>query len=220
MTAPGVSSLPQDAAIVGIVAARWPAPVRYALAVGFLLVGIGALAAIDLVLLPRYFDARTRAVPQLQPTLLRPATVPLAPHDVLVVNPEPQPKEQPPARPPIEPALPSAPAIPAFPHLLFAMRATKISPAAASILRRVAATLKQEPRLHVVLGGHTDDLGTATFNAVLSLQRAQQCSKSLERYGVEPERIETHGFGATRPLDGARSFPARTRNRRVEIDLR
>jgi len=217
MTASDVSSRSEGAGIFGVLAARWPAPMRYALAAGFLMVGVGALATIDLVLLPRYFAARTVAVPQLQPASLRPATVPLAPRDV-VAKPEPQPKEQPPERP--VPAPPSAPATPAFPHLLFAMRATKISPVADIILRRVASTLKQEARLHVVLGGHTDDLGSATFNEVLSLQRAQQCAKSLERYGVEPERIETHGFGATRPLDGARSFPARARNRRVEIDLR
>ena len=208
MTASGVSSRLEDAGVSGILAARWPAPVRYLLAAGFLLVGVGALAAIDLVLLPRHFAARTMAVPQLQSTELRPATVPLAPRDVL------------PARPASEPALRSARAIPAFPRLLFAMKAARISPAADSILRKVAATLKREPRLHVVLSGHTDDLGTPAFNEILSLRRAQQCGKSLERYGIEPQRIEMHGFGATRPLDGVRSFPARARNRRVEIDLR
>jgi len=218
MMAPGVSSRSADAGIACIVAARWPAPVRYALAAGFLLVGVGALAAIDLILLPRYFAAGAAAVPPLQQ--LRPATVPLAPRDLPVAIPEPLPKEQPSARPAIEPALPSGPATPTFPHLLFALKAAKISPAGDSVLRRLAAILKQEPGLHVVLGGHTDDLGSATFNEVLSLQRAQQCGKSLERYGVEAERIETHGFGATRPLDSARSFPARARNRRVEIDLR
>lgn len=220
MTAPGVSSRSEDAGSFGIAAARWPAPVRYALAAGLLLVGVGALAAIDLVLLPLYFAARTVTVPQLQATQRPPVTVPLAPRDVLVAKPEPQLKEQSAAPPASEPALPSAPATRSFPHLLFAMKATSISPAADRILRQVAATLKQEPRLHVVLGGHTDDLGTPAFNDVLSLQRARQCGKSLERYGVEPERIETHGFGATRPLDGSRSLPARARNRRVEIDLR
>jgi len=220
MTASEVSSRSEDAGSFGIATARWPAPVRYALAAGFLLVGVGVLVAIDLVLLPRYFAARTVAVPQLQATQLRPATVPLAPRDVLVAKPEPQPKEQSAAPPASESAPPSAPDTPSFPHVLFAMKATSISPAADSILRQVAATLKQEPRLHVVLSGHTDDLGTPAFNDVLSLQRARQCGKSLERYGVEAERIETHGFGATRPLDGSRSLPARTRNRRVEIDLR
>jgi OOP family OmpA-OmpF porin len=100
------------------------------------------------------------------------------------------------------------------------MKDARISPAAERILERVASALKQDRRLHVVLSGHTDDLGTAAFNAVLSLQRAQQSAKWLERYGVASERIETHGFGATRPLDHSLSLGARAHNRRVEIDLR
>jgi outer membrane protein OmpA-like peptidoglycan-associated protein len=226
MTASGASSRSEDTGISGILTARWPTPVRYAVAAGFLLIGVGALATIDLVLLPRYFSASTQAVLELQPSQLGPATVPIAPRGVVLANPETQAKERALARPGSAPVAPSARAAsspatpPAFPHLLFAMKDARISPAAERILERVASALKQDRRLHVVLSGHTDDLGTAAFNAVLSLQRAQQSAKWLERYGVASERIETHGFGATRPLDHSLSLGARAHNRRVEIDLR
>jgi outer membrane protein OmpA-like peptidoglycan-associated protein len=219
MTASDVSSRSEGAAIAGVLAARWPAPVRYLLAAISLLVGVGTLVAIDLVLLPRYVG-RANLEPPLQPAELRPAPLPRMPREGPVAQPEAQPKEPPMAPSTNRPALPSAPETPEFPHLLFAMKDARLSPAASSILRQVAAVLKREPQLHVVLSGHTDDLGTPAFNDILSLRRAQGCGKALEKYGVEPERIETHGFGATRPLDGARSFPARARNRRVEIDLR
>jgi outer membrane protein OmpA-like peptidoglycan-associated protein len=219
MTASDVSSRSEGAAIVGVLAARWPAPVRYVLAAISLLVGIGTLAAIDLVLLPRYLGRANREPPP-PLTEVRPAPLPLAPREGMVAQPEAPPKQQPAAPSASRPALPRVPEIPEFPHLLFAMKDVRLSPAAGSILRQVAAVLKREPQLHVVLSGHTDDLGTPAFNDILSLRRAQGCGKALEKYGVEPERIETHGFGATRPLDGARSFPARARNRRVEIDLR
>jgi outer membrane protein OmpA-like peptidoglycan-associated protein len=213
MTASGLGIRSEDAGVFGIVTARWPAPLRYAAAAGLLLVGVGALAVIDLVLLPRYLAASPRAVLQREPVSQRSGAVPSAPRAVPLANAEPQAKEPSPTRG-------SGPVAPTFPHLLFAMKDARISPTAERILGQVATALKRDPRLHVVLSGHTDDLGTAAFNAVLSVQRAQHAGQWLERNGVAAERIEMHGFGATRLLEHGLSLRARAHNRRVEIGLR
>jgi outer membrane protein OmpA-like peptidoglycan-associated protein len=225
MTASGLWSRSEDAGVFGIVTARWPAPLRYAAAAGLLLVGVGALVVIDMVLLPRYLAVSPKAVSQPKPVSQRPAAVSLVPRAVPLANSEPQAKEPSLARG-SGPVAPSAPAAPlarvplTFPRLLFAMKDARITPTAERILGQVATALKKDPRLHVVLNGHTDDLGTVAYNAVLSVQRAQHSGQWLERNGVAAERIEMHGFGATRPLEHGLSLRARAHNRRVEIDLR
>jgi outer membrane protein OmpA-like peptidoglycan-associated protein len=240
MTASGYARGPSGAESAGIATARGSGSARYALAAGLLLLGIGNLAAIDGVLLPRHF-ARTAKTRPLPPTAEpRPQAILVAPHEEPASAPPPEPAlqpalqavEQPPApRPteepaPIPPAVPAAPAAqaeptkPEFPHLLFARSVAAISPAAGRILAEVAKTLAQDPGRHVVLGGHTDDIGPPDINMALSLARARRSGKWLERHGVDTSRIEIHGFGSTHPLDGDGSSRVRARNRRVEIDLR
>jgi outer membrane protein OmpA-like peptidoglycan-associated protein len=240
MTASGYARGSSGAGSAGIATDRGSGSARYALAAGLLLLGIGALAAIDGVLLPRYFARPAKTGPLTPAAEPRPQAILVAPREEPASAPPPEPAlqpalqaaEQPQApRPteepaPIPPAAPAAPAAqvepakPEFPHLLFARSAAAISPAAGRILAEVAETLAQDPSRRVVLGGHTDDIGPPDINMALSLARARRSGKWLERLGVDTARIEIHGFGSTQPLDGDGSSRVRAKNRRVEIDLR
>ncbi|MCF3641088.1 OmpA family protein [Rhizobium sp. TRM95111] len=67
-----------------------------------------------------------------------------------------------------------------------------------------------------VLGGHTDAVGSDTFNLDLSRQRAETTARFLaERYGVGSERLVLRAFGETALLLPDR--PDDARNRRVEV---
>lgn len=66
------------------------------------------------------------------------------------------------------------------------------------------------------LAGHTDAVGSDTYNDELSAKRAAAVAGYLERqFGIEPQRLEPRGYGKSRLLDVAE--PASARNRRVEI---
>jgi outer membrane protein OmpA-like peptidoglycan-associated protein len=207
--------------------------VRFVLAVGLLLVGVGNLAAIDLVLLPRYLAGAVSAGSP--PLSSRPAVaVPRA--ELTVVQPPPSPPvaeapshpklaqplnvEAPAAEAPAVAPAPGDLAEPTFPHLLFATNTSWLSPAAREILARLATTLAENPSRRVVLGGHTDNVGREDLNRALSVERARRCARWLEGRGIAAKRIETQGFGSTRPVAGDSLAEAEAHNRRVEIDLR
>ena len=65
-------------------------------------------------------------------------------------------------------------------------------------------------------GGPTDSTGSAATNERLSEQRAEAVKSILVAHGVRPDRVETHGYAATRPVATNASGRA-DENRRVEI---
>jgi OOP family OmpA-OmpF porin len=95
-----------------------------------------------------------------------------------------------------------------------------LSPKARETLAQLAAVLKADPNLQVVLIGHTDSLGSAQFNRLLSLNRARRAQHVLVEAGISRDRIEIHGVGSSQPLDTSPTAQARASNRRVEITLR
>jgi len=206
-------------------------------------VGIADLAAIDMVLLPRYLAGRTRsswpATPAVAVTPVAglPAVVtPVAAAPVTVSPVAEVPAVLPPGSQPVVAAPAPAPSPPTevaptqsepthtaeteFPHLLFARNTSWLSPTARDVLARLATILTEDPRRRVVISGHTDNSGPENLNRALSIERARRCGQWLEGHGVDPARMEIQGFGSTRPVADDRSPEAQVHNRRVEIDLR
>ncbi len=70
-----------------------------------------------------------------------------------------------------------------------------------------------------IISGHTDNQGSENKNQPLSERRAASVITWLKAHGVEPDRIEPQGFGATRPVADNATASGRALNRRVEIWL-
>lgn len=87
------------------------------------------------------------------------------------------------------------------------------------VLSEVAATLKLHPGLRVRVEGHTDDVGNDAYNLDLSQRRAAAVRDWLIAAGVDPARMETGGFGNSRPLSPGSSERARQKNRRVAFQI-
>jgi outer membrane protein OmpA-like peptidoglycan-associated protein len=87
------------------------------------------------------------------------------------------------------------------------------------VLSEVAATLKLHPELRVRIEGHTDDVGNEAYNLDLSQRRAAAVRDWLIAAGVDPARLETQGFGNSRPLTPGSSERARQKNRRVAFQI-
>jgi outer membrane protein OmpA-like peptidoglycan-associated protein len=65
--------------------------------------------------------------------------------------------------------------------------------------------------------GHADVRGSDDYNLELSLRRAERVRDELVRHGVDPARIDTVGYGRSRPIDPGTSDEAHHHNRRVEF---
>jgi outer membrane protein OmpA-like peptidoglycan-associated protein len=101
--------------------------------------------------------------------------------------------------------------------LLFAPGRSDLTADAQRALEQVAQALKAVPDQHLVVEGHTDARGTEDANYELSVFRANAVRDFLAARGVERDRIESIGFGETRPVASNASAEGRATNRRVEI---
>jgi len=83
----------------------------------------------------------------------------------------------------------------------------------ADILRRYEKTV-----VHVV--GHTDSVGSASYNLQLSERRADTVAGAFQQRGIAPERLRTEGRGMNEPRASNETEAGRQLNRRVEIVIR
>jgi OOP family OmpA-OmpF porin len=79
--------------------------------------------------------------------------------------------------------------------------------------------LLRVPTIKLIIEGHTDNVGKKESNMSLSLRRAKKVADYLIKNGIASSRIETIGFGPTRPAATNSSEQGRTLNRRVEFRL-
>jgi outer membrane protein OmpA-like peptidoglycan-associated protein len=87
-------------------------------------------------------------------------------------------------------------------------------------LDHVVSVLKADTTLKLVIQGHTDSEGTDERNAALSVRRAMAVKKYLMTRGIADNRLETHGYGAHRPIASNETAEGMAQNRRVEMILR
>jgi outer membrane protein OmpA-like peptidoglycan-associated protein len=100
----------------------------------------------------------------------------------------------------------------------FATGKDRILPKSFPVLRAIADALKATPEIkRVSVNGHADVRGTAEYNLDLSRRRADNIKAFLVAQGIAVERLETRGFGNTRPVDDNATEVGRAKNRRVEF---
>ncbi|MFN8347337.1 MAG: PA14 domain-containing protein [Spirosomataceae bacterium] len=87
-------------------------------------------------------------------------------------------------------------------------------------LDKLVRTMQQRPTLRIEISGHTDNVGDPRLNQSLSEFRARVVMNYLTRHGIAENRIETKGYGGTRPLTGNSTESEREQNRRVEFVVR
>jgi len=103
----------------------------------------------------------------------------------------------------------------------FATGSAKLDPKARATLDEMGAALNspQLARQRVLVGGHTDDVGTEAYNQGLSEARAAAVRDYLvEVGGVSAQRLDTRGYGESRPKESGTDPEARQANRRVEFE--
>jgi outer membrane protein OmpA-like peptidoglycan-associated protein len=87
-----------------------------------------------------------------------------------------------------------------------------------SVLAEIARALRENPAWSLSVEGHTDNIGGDSYNLDLSRRRAAAVKRALvARFEVAGSRLQTSGYGASRPKDTNDTLEGRARNRRVEL---
>ncbi|WP_315450609.1 OmpA family protein [uncultured Treponema sp.] len=105
-------------------------------------------------------------------------------------------------------------------EILFVADSAEILPDETDRLNIIAEALKKVgPNTHFLIEGHTADLNRPEGQRILSLQRADKIAEELAKRGIEANRMQTAGYGATRPIAPNDTAENRAKNRRVEITI-
>lgn len=104
-------------------------------------------------------------------------------------------------------------------NITFEVNKSDVKPNFADVLGSVALVLKEYKSTMIEVAGHTDSTGSDSYNQMLSQQRAQAVSSVLVSDGVQPVRIDTVGYGESRPIASNSTEQGRQQNRRVELTL-
>jgi outer membrane protein OmpA-like peptidoglycan-associated protein len=100
----------------------------------------------------------------------------------------------------------------------FAFNAAEILPASDGLLTEVANALKEHKEIKkVAIHGHTDSDGETAYNQELSQRRATAVLNWLKAHGVEGSRLESKGFGESKPIADNDTPEGKEKNRRVEF---
>lgn len=81
-----------------------------------------------------------------------------------------------------------------------------------------AARLKADPSRSVTLVGHTDDLGSPSYNLAIAEQRINAVFAILRAQGVPVTQLRRYGMGSEAMSRACRSAECRALMRRVELD--
>lgn len=86
-------------------------------------------------------------------------------------------------------------------------------------LQEVIDLLAQNKEMKVEIGGHTDNVGSHSYNQQLSQKRAKAVIDYLLSKGVNGDRLKFKGYGFSQPLESNETEAGRARNRRTEIKV-
>lgn len=93
-------------------------------------------------------------------------------------------------------------------------------PASKELLDEVAKVLTDHPELQKIrIEGHTDNAGGAAYNLKLSNNRAKSVREYLVSKGIDAKRLESKGFGLSKPIGDNKTPEGREQNRRVELHI-
>ena len=105
-------------------------------------------------------------------------------------------------------------------EILFDFDSAALRSSSRDELREMAGVFNRYQDTTIVVQGHTDSTGSTAYNQRLSERRAGSVSHYLEDLGVRGSRVDSYGYGESRPKVTNASSSGRQQNRRVEIYVR
>ena len=106
-----------------------------------------------------------------------------------------------------------------LPNVQFFTNSSVLIPSSKKDLEQLGIYLLENQDVKAKIIGHTDNVGSANSNLVLSQNRAESVKTYLASLGVNSNRIKAIGKGSTEPKTPNDSEEGRLMNRRVEVEL-
>lgn len=106
-----------------------------------------------------------------------------------------------------------------LPEFTFDSNQAELSPEGKDAITEIIEEVKKENALFLIRAeGHTDSIGSETYNYNLSLKRAISAASHLVlNTGFDPEKIFVRGMGESAPISDNLTDEGRSQNRRVEL---
>ncbi len=95
----------------------------------------------------------------------------------------------------------------------------ELRPESYAVLDELVAYLVRKEDERIELGGHTDNVGTAKKNLILSDARANTVRAYIIMKGIDPLRVTAKGYGFTVPVAENTTAEGRALNRRTEVKI-
>jgi outer membrane protein OmpA-like peptidoglycan-associated protein len=86
-------------------------------------------------------------------------------------------------------------------------------------LNALVQFLNEYPNVKVEIGGHTDNVGSAAINEKISQERAFSVAEYVMAQGIPSHRIESKGYGFSKPKASNKTADGRAKNRRVDFTI-
>lgn len=102
-------------------------------------------------------------------------------------------------------------------EVLFEFDSADLAAGAPEVLDRLVESIRRRDRTRITIAGHTDDAGADEYNQKLSERRAEAVAAYLASKGIARDRVETRGYGESKPIVANDGDESRRKNRRVEI---
>lgn len=102
----------------------------------------------------------------------------------------------------------------------FAFDSYAITAEGRTILGEIGGWLRANPTAALLVEGHCDERGSASYNMALGERRALGVREYLAGMGVAPGRLATVSYGEEMPLVTGRTEAAYAKNRRAQFKVR
>ena len=103
--------------------------------------------------------------------------------------------------------------------LYFEADSATIQPASFAVLEEIYDFLKDNDKVIIEIGGHTNSLPEDEYCDRLSTARAKNIAEYLYRKGIRESQISYKGYGKRQPIATNQTVEGRRRNQRVEIKI-
>jgi outer membrane protein OmpA-like peptidoglycan-associated protein/tetratricopeptide (TPR) repeat protein len=104
-------------------------------------------------------------------------------------------------------------------NIFFDTKKFNLKPESTSELDKIVLLLNDNPKLKIQLSGHTDNVGLAKDNLLLSNNRAKAVTTYLIQKGIAVTRVIAKGFGSTKPIADNKTENGKAQNRRTELSV-
>ncbi len=105
-------------------------------------------------------------------------------------------------------------------NINFEINSAVIDKTYSSKIQKFAKFMNKNPSLNASIEAHTDSDASEKYNLNLSKKRAQATVEALEKLNVDKSRLNSIGYGETRPLASNATKEGKAKNRRVTASLK